>query len=269
VEFLNDMHNCLISYFLAFERCEKLRTSMKGTYESSAPEYENWTVTHRSCGLISLLEDLYFNPIHSDLRSSYEAVEKDDITTFKQVRAAILKFLEPGYQRIVAASTNIAGFVKEKKRPSGMLSNENYGCCSNPYQWNDEFPRGVILLEDYVDAFQIKPEPFQHRAFLKSYANFALHHYKGLPAEVAVGQLNLIINNRDYCSGFELFKIAVDRQYLMIREARKSIYKWDSLNEYGCSIALKELPLLSDEMIVWDVDEPTLGPMERPESWPW
>ena len=52
----------------------------------------------------------------------------------------------------------------------------------------------------------------------------------------------------------------------MVREARKAIYRFDSLKGYGCTIALNEPSPLCDEMVVWDVEEPTCGPIEKP-SW--
>lgn len=44
-----------------------------------------------------------------------------------------------------------------------------------------------------------------------------------------------------------------------IREARKELYEWDAVKP-DSGIGIGEFPPLSDEMVDWDADEPSLGP---------
>lgn len=129
--------------------------------------------------------------------------------------------------------------------------------------WAVDFPHGVVLLEDYISAFSISPRCISTRAFLKFYGAALFDRYKFFPAEIAIEQLNMIIRRRDHGRWLDMFQTAInslDRQYLRLREARKAIYRCDSLKEYGCTIAVDENPPLCDEGVVWDIFEPELVP---------
>lgn len=261
VEFSTDIHSCLIFYYTAFDRRKTLRKSKKLICALFAMEHHvedtirPWHYDSRE-----------LNPIHFDLKTSHEAAEGENATQVKQSRASILKYLEPRYQRLAAASINMAEFVKEQKQPDGLFTSDTK-TCSDTYDWAHELSRGVVLLGDYVDAFEDHQESIKFRAFIKSRGNSSLQNYKGFLAEVAIEQINMMIDSAEYTSASDLFKTAVDsldRQYLMVREARKGIYQFDSMKEYGSTIALNEPPPLCDEMVAWDVDEPVFGPIENP-----
>lgn len=66
VEFLTDMHNCLVSYFIAFERYEKLRYSLKFSYVWKVEDNIPFDDAPDS-DLVEICTNAQFKPVHTDL----------------------------------------------------------------------------------------------------------------------------------------------------------------------------------------------------------
>ena len=57
-----------------------------------------------------------FHPVETNLEMASIASEDNDADAFKQARSAVLEYLEPQYQRIVAQAAAMAEFVKAENR---------------------------------------------------------------------------------------------------------------------------------------------------------
>lgn len=75
----------------------------------------------------------------------------------------------------------------------------------------------------------------------------------------------LDFHSPEFCRLFKLVAQDMDEQYLKIRKARKALFVADNPNtDRGCELDAEEWRI--DEKIVWDVNEPTMAPMEKAKS---
>jgi hypothetical protein len=141
VEFSVEMHNCLVSYVVAFERYEKFKPVLKRRWAwHGIDAHTDLDCTHGPrCGALDA-DALYSGAdyINDALISSKAAAEGFDALRFKNYQAFILGHLEAQFKEIVAGSTKIIEYIKEQKRGGGLLSIERR---SDDYS----IPRDIFL----------------------------------------------------------------------------------------------------------------------------
>jgi hypothetical protein len=112
VEFLVEMHRCLVSYTVAFERYEAFRAVLNRKY--GWDDILSYPTASRpsNFGLHAYIADPGIYLVHKALCSSKIAVENFDALQFKAQRAFILGSLEEQFQSIMAASRKMVEFIK-------------------------------------------------------------------------------------------------------------------------------------------------------------
>jgi hypothetical protein len=61
------------------------------------------------------------HPVEQNLYQAKCDTESEDLAGFKGKRASILKYLDPQYQQITDASTNLFKFIKKYKHKDGVV----------------------------------------------------------------------------------------------------------------------------------------------------
>lgn len=90
-------------------------------------------------------------------------------------------------------------------------------------------------------------------------------YYKHLPREILLSQLQSAVEQQQYWLFAKWFKEAVDdmdAQYLEIREARRTLARWDPFDR-GCDIDPVDDNVLCDERVDWSVNEPEIAPAAK------
>jgi hypothetical protein len=139
--------------------------------------------------------------------------------------------LEPQYQRIANASLQLAEFVKAEKKRGGALHRPSL---LEIYEGKPPCTRALLLLEDYAQSF-VRDVPLATRINIRERQTKFECAYAFLERETLLKRLSSILANDNLkITGsdefFELFKLAVDdmdKQYLVIRKARKELFDCD------------------------------------------
>ncbi|KAJ5050497.1 uncharacterized protein L3040_002376 [Drepanopeziza brunnea f. sp. 'multigermtubi'] len=262
-----EMFNELLIYAQAFERSPMFRQAMSpicderyGDVPEPALSGDDLHLYHQPSNPFQI-DDLV-HPIEAALRRAKALVRnEEDIPAFKNERDFILQYLERQFRNISAAHDGMLEFVKDEKVDDGF-----FDCAGDPDQ-GDTWPQyytAMVLLEDYEASFQ-RESPLHIRASMHEHKKY----YERLYEDFGVGKiqmegLNMAIDKQNYAGFHAKFKSAVDKldgQFLDICRARKSLFKWDpeTLDDRRCDIH----PQLyrSEELIVWDVNEPNLTPL--------
>ncbi len=169
VEIGSDMYSRLLTYARCFERHPPFKAEMglKWSQNLEAEElqslYSRHHTHHRLC-IINPFRSREFShanlhPVEEGLAMAKIDIEAEDIAVFKEKRAAILEYLDPQYQRIIDASSNIRQFI-EKPKHQGSTFWFDKGwceCCGYEDQWDpyrhdgpDYMAEGLLYLEQYV-----------------------------------------------------------------------------------------------------------------------
>ncbi|KAI9051555.1 hypothetical protein LZ554_004601 [Drepanopeziza brunnea f. sp. 'monogermtubi'] len=262
-----EMFNELLIYAQAFERSPTFRQEMSpigderyGDVPEPALSGDDLHLYHQ-LGNPFQIEDLV-HPIEAALRRAEALVRnEEDIPAFKNERDFILQYLEREFRSISAAHDGILEFVRDEKVDDGFFDS-----AGDPDQGNTwpQYYTAMVLLEDYEASFQ-RESPLDIRASMREHQKY----YERLYEDFGVGKtqmadLNTAIEKQNYAGFHAKYKSAVDKldgQFLAICRARKSLFKWDpeALDDRRCDIE----PQLyrSEELIVWDVNEPNLTPL--------
>jgi hypothetical protein len=187
--------------------------------------------------------------------------KKNDIEPFLNARATVLGYLEPQYQRIANASLQLAEFVKAEKKRGGALFGPSL---LENYEVEPRCTRALLLLEDYAQSF-VRDVPLATRINIRKRQTKFDCAYAFLERETLLKRLSsILVNDNVKITGsgkfFELFRLAVDnmdKQYLVIRKARKELFDCDD-DTYE-RIVDPEL-WKCDEMVNWELEEPGMKP---------
>lgn len=265
------MHERLVTYAQTFERNPIFKMDMELHYGV----VESYIKYGRpSCGTSSIFK--HDNPIHiveQMLESASLASNTNNLKNFKIARQKVLEFLEPQYQRVVAAASEMAAHIKATKKTDELFDTLR--------------PRGVrdfdglaetyIILRNYSSATS--------RDLTREIeAQIVLHPrrwelaYTILPRDKMMAELSQRLEDGDG-KGFSslealhsLFKACVDdigSQFLSIREARKAVFRDDPVGTtkfLGMSLEDWMQPWICDEHVDWTVNEPHIGPDEDPNK---
>jgi hypothetical protein len=265
------MYQKLLNYAQSFERNDQFRENMEPIWGSGTCYAKrkvegaswSWRTWNREMGGLNQSKNPFFlspaHPVEEGLLLGNVGSEKNDIELFLNARATVLGYLEPQYQRIANASLQLAEFVKaEKKRGGGLFGPS----LLENYEVEPRCTRALLLLEDYAQSF-IRDVPLATRINIRKRQPKFDSAYAFLERETLLKRLDgLLVNNNLKIAGsdkfLELFKLAVDnmdKQYLVIRKARKELFDCDD-DTYERVID----PELwkCDEMVNWGLEEPDM-----------
>ncbi|KAL2075254.1 hypothetical protein VTL71DRAFT_197 [Oculimacula yallundae] len=202
------------------------------------------------------------HPVEASLKLAKNLANKEDSQLFKAERAFIIEYLEPQYQRIFAAASEMVSFVKAEKRSRGLLSLYYEDQCAYE-EYPDLCASAMVLLDEYEAAFD-RENPFHIKVQFRRYRS----QYKRVYSAFGVGNtllndLNFAIDTKDYHSFRKFFPIAVDRLddlFLEMLSARQKLFDWDapSFNDRQCNIDAHTERCT--EKIDWNSEEPSLAP---------
>lgn len=182
---------------------------------------------------------------------------------FKLERAKIVYYLEPQYQRAKLACFTITEFIKSQKRKDGMLSPQM------SREWHNLIiaAEAILLLEKYHKAFQRDfpyTDQIRHQAHRQKDTSF----YNNLPRNVLMRQATDAFDGMNWAFFISCFKRLVDdldKQFMEMRKARKTLFEDDKSLDIGCDIELDST--LCTEMVDWTKDEPMIGLAANNRGW--
>jgi len=260
----------LLAYCKTFERWEPCRRKM-----GHSPSFVN--AARFNPQKFNPYQYNRMHPVEEHLLLAKEAIDKNDRELFNSERKIILDYLEPQYQRIAKLMDHFVEVVKEVKVTGGILGDSLYG---NFIQL--QRVEVHLLLEDLAATFTRDVTP-RIRVLMRGYKAIMDQTYNTLDRERCLKAMNASLDVDDYLlqrpnrlnvpvrenrhrEWQYYFRVAgadMDRQWLEIRKARRGLFEFDRDGEArGCDIDVEEWRF--DELIVWDVMEPTwIGPLKE------
>jgi hypothetical protein len=255
------MHQRLTEYAQTFERCLPYKQQM-----GNVDDFETiWSGPPHSPFVQGR------HPVEEGLRDAAKASYFNRLDAFNQKRAIVLDYLEPQYQKVVAATLALTNFIKENKQ-KGKIFDPNR--CS---MIDEDLALAVILIEDLEQSFR-RDMPHSTMAFIRGKQDQFELQYDVLPREALLKQMKLkfnqVMNNstervymeNEWISVVDLMKLAVEdmeAQYLEIRAARRRLFESDIKGDSECAIDVESSRC--DEKIDWSVLEPDIGAAPKPE----
>lgn len=240
----------LLAYAAAFERSDKHRQYMKPLYGVARSTYDS---NYFQLGESNLKKELCDQPVERALALALISSREDNEPWFRDCRAAVIKLLEPQYQRMVAATVAMAEFADTWKTIAlkrGAHTKYDKPTCQ----------MAKALLDLYADSFK--------RDMLEgTLTNIRAHYqaeydqaYADLPRESFLSKMVAAEKNLESAECrkryMSMFRRAVDDmhdQYLRICRARRALFAHD-IEDPECDIDLKlEHP---DVMIDWYIPTP-------------
>jgi hypothetical protein len=270
IKYVFMMYEKLLEYAQAFERNPRFRSEMSPVWGLARRNRDEGGRRGFAAREYNPFKQHPLHPVEMNLEMASIASEDNDADAFKQARSAVLEYLEPQYQRMVAQAAAMAEFVKGENRhrrergwPS-LFQGFDY-----PPQ-KDLLTTCLLFLEDYAAAF-VRDVPSHTKFHIRKEKDEFDFAYSTLERELMMKMLCNIQALRSMVSATKewrkWFKGAVndmDRQYLAIRKARKALLDFDADDDYGCNIDLELWRC--DEMIKWGSIEPILRPLRLPTA---
>lgn len=121
------MHQKVVAYAQAFERHPMLRSEMDTDSCTATENILDRIAASYGEKVRNCFKDPHCHPVEAAIELSCLAAEKNDVDEVKEHRKVNLEFLEPQYQRIMAASTALCEFIKDQKTPRGILGYDAAG----------------------------------------------------------------------------------------------------------------------------------------------
>lgn len=172
VEFTHEMYSSLLHYVKFFESYAPFKVELDTDdtlgeilhYATlySKPKGLQWTNLFKG-------HEIDPHPVENGLRIARRAVRILDVATFKVQRTSVLEYLEPQYQRMSSASTNILQFVKAEKTSGGLFDCDIKARVDySKHKW--KFVEALLLLEDYYQALE-RDMPLEVRKIIREYTH--------------------------------------------------------------------------------------------------
>ncbi|TGO14195.1 hypothetical protein BTUL_0056g00020 [Botrytis tulipae] len=268
VEIIEEMYKNLLTYAQTFERIEEFKLDMKrldaGTwYQPSEEPIDLSLEAERSSFDVSETTTDFFtsgnpfmsssHPVESKLYLAKIAMRVDNVERFKLHRTKLIRYLEPQYEAIEAASKDLVDFIKIEKRLDGFFKPGEY----RRSKCLDTANEAIVLLEDYASSFARRLERKTRLAIRKQKLLFK-SRYDALPREQLFRSCEMSYERQWWNWFVDYYKKAVDdmdTQFLAIREARKKLYAWDLQSTVRETTFM---PRALDEMINWEKYEPDM-----------
>ncbi|RDL31999.1 uncharacterized protein BP5553_09401 [Venustampulla echinocandica] len=272
VELVFDMYRLLIRYSEGFERHPPFKGDMSlndfgETTPFRAVEYRRHVAYDSPFHRGPTPKEAADHPVEYNLFLAQLASDINDVPGFKQRRAIVLEYLEPQYQRICKAASNLIGFIKEEKT-RGKLFDVNKTSDAILDIESDRPVTAIILLEDYGASFG-RDMPRRIRSYIRQKLPKFNELYSGLKSEMLLNEAAKALETEDLSYFVERYQAAVDElniQYFEIRAARKTLFDCDILGAPGVNLGPEILPFHSDEPIDWSVNEPGLNSAHSSEE---
>ncbi|KAL2067919.1 hypothetical protein VTL71DRAFT_16017 [Oculimacula yallundae] len=267
------MYPRLLHYAQAFERAERTR-SLMATYRWYSPlvlaallracelPQDTLDPSYRSGKFLDFMVTITPHPVEAALVLAKFAGDENDYEAFKVQRKIVVDFLEPQYQRIVAATDAWTSFVKQQKTSTGSL-----GASSREFLLAPTTERIIMTLEAtmqlerYAKAFPRDMTPEVELIILLHKKHYDKDYIR-LEREKALDSVSSAVELKQWGLWDEHFHTAardMDEQYLEIRKFRRGLFAGDTIGaDPGCAIDIKAWRC--DEKIDWDVDELEMGP---------
>jgi hypothetical protein len=123
-----------------------------------------------------------------------------------------------------------------------------------------------LILEDYNVSLKKRDVPGTFLVTMKCQQELFDECYGNIPSEVMMKDVHLswkAQNWKAFCKKFKKVVDELDARFMMIREFREELFKWDELNSIDAQFDINSPVPLSDERIVWDKEKPNLGPLTK------
>lgn len=270
INYVFRMYEKLLEYAQAFERNPRFRAEMNPAWGAARRNRDERARRVFASREFNPFKQEPFHPVETNLEMASIASEDNDADAFKQARSAVLEYLEPQYQRIVAQAAAMAEFVKAENRhkeergwPS-LFQGFDY-----PPQ-KDLLTTCLLFLEDYAATF-VRDVPSHTKFHIRKEKDEFDFAYSILEREITMKMLrnvhglqNMVYATREWRKWFKSAVDDMDRQYLAIRKARKALLDFDGDDDFGCDIDLELWRC--DEMIDWGSTERILHPLRLPTA---
>jgi hypothetical protein len=268
IKYVFMMYEKLLEYAQAFERHPRFKAEMSpvwGLARRNRTQRERLVYSREH----NPFKQVPFHPVEMNLELASIASEANDADAFKQARSAVLEYLEPQYQRIVAQAAAMAEFVKDENRRRGRGWPSLFQGSDYPPE-RDFVTTCIMYLEDYAATF-VRDVPSYTKFHIRKEKEEFDFAYSTLEREMTMAMLyniqalrSMVYATREWRKWFKGAVDDMDKQYLAIRKARKALLDFDADDDYGCDIDLELWRC--DEMINWGTTEPNLHPLHLPTA---
>ncbi|KAF4617086.1 hypothetical protein G7Y89_g15064 [Cudoniella acicularis] len=206
VDHVFEMYDKLLCYAQAFERHPRFRNDMASipcrrpaviTFGSRRPNVPSTT--------LNPYQFECFHPVESNLHLAKEASNGNEISTFKNYRKEVLQFLEPQYQRIIAASKNLHAFIKREKTGAGVLDAHPPDHAIYDPRHDGIRVEGTLLVEDFASSFTRDVTP-EIRLVMRKYRWIMENITANMDREVSLKRLNVALDMEDTDNWERYFK---------------------------------------------------------------
>ncbi|KAH8767733.1 hypothetical protein F5882DRAFT_302853, partial [Hyaloscypha sp. PMI_1271] len=269
VKYVFMMYEKLLEYAQAFERHPRFKAEMSPVWGLARRNRNQRAKLVYSSREHNPFKQDPFHPVEMNLELASIASEANDADAFKQARSAVLEYLEPQYQRIVAQAAAMAEFVKDENRHRGRGWPSLFQGSDYPPE-RDLITTCIMYLEDYAATF-VRDVPSYTKFYIRKEKEEFDFAYSTLEREMTMAMLyniqalrSMVYATREWRKWFKDVVDDMDKQYLEIRKARKALLDFDADDDCGCDIDLELWRC--DEMINWGTTEPNLHPLHLPTA---
>lgn len=208
----------------------------------------------------------HYHPVESALAEACAAADQNNVPSFKAHRATVLEYLEPQYQRIMAASTALTTLIKYQKTQCGLLDPTS-SCfvhhCDRLELERDDFSELTMLLETYSTALSTRDVPYRIQIIVRK--NQVSENLRDIQlTDMLLMQLSRLLARTqtspweataggDWVSCFQRIVGELDREMLAMRAARKALFEDDGALSVPCSrgvVGIDPEPWRCDEKVL-------------------
>ncbi|KAF7879481.1 hypothetical protein EAF04_000677 [Stromatinia cepivora] len=258
-EHLELQYRSVLKYAQSFERIESFKRNM------GVPAWKQFVY-----GPQNAFQNPHKHSIENWLEEARAQSEKKNynVEKFRTIRCSIIDYLELQYQKISTSGSILNNFIKRNKQVYGTFDLRFRQNIASRYGYNEVreiYAEAVLLLEDYLISFD-RDVPYSIRIYIKSMGVEYSDLLDTLPRNCAFRIICQSYKNfpddpnARFVANFRKLVDDCDKQWLEIRKARKELFQWDNVEiepEFNLEL------VRCDEMVKWDIREPTLMP-ERP-----
>lgn len=186
---------------------------------------------------------LPYHPVEKGLVHAAYGHETNNPRIFKTARAQILNYLEPQYQRIVAAFLAVVSFEASSEgifEPDSEIDRYNTRSLEPMRRQFSEFR---VLLDNYAQSF-VRDAPHETQINIRAIQPSFDLAYSGMRREFLFKKIDGSMKFTSHTSAKELARLfrevvwEMDEQFREIQETREVLFAGDSSDDRGCNIEL-------------------------------
>lgn len=251
---LINMYDRLLTYTKTFERVYSYRKDM----ETLRWRHREEQGAHEKPAMDASLRlkpwaRRFLNPfktsaphfVEKSLELAKYASDENDCEDIKRQRKAILEFLEPQYQRILAAHNLLVSFVETQQGEIGILNDQALYKLGSDYDGEhiNEVLDATLLLEDYAKSFD-RDLTHDVRKIFRLHQDVITGKYEDLQREQEMCKMDKALKAGDVWQWADSFHSAMgdmEEQFMTMRRARAHIFDFDGpeIVDRGCDIDVK------------------------------